>query len=257
MSFWKKLFGGMESPKKESSYSPHWKCPKCGAVLVKSLSSVDAPIGIVCGRCDAEFDRADVYGEYEPSSILEAAENGDLEKVRALLEGNPDLVFSKGEYALTPLHWAAAKGHKDVAELLLAGKADVNAKSIPGTTPLHCAALGGHKDVAELLLDNKTDVNAKDNDGDTPLHEAAKEGHKDVALLLLANKAPVNAKTILGDTPLHRAARRGNKDVAELLLANKAEINATNQKGETPLHYAARQGHTDVAELLRQHGGHE
>ena len=65
---------------------------------------------------------------------------------------------------------AAINGHKDVAELLLANKAEVNAKDNNGVTPLHLAAFNGHKDVAELLLANKAEVNAKDNDGETPLH---------------------------------------------------------------------------------------
>ncbi|MGO8926242.1 MAG: ankyrin repeat domain-containing protein, partial [Limisphaerales bacterium] len=51
----------------------------------------------------------------------------------------------------TPLHLAARLGHKDVAELLLASKADVNAKDNGGQTPLHLAVVFGHKDVAELL----------------------------------------------------------------------------------------------------------
>ena len=49
------------------------------------------------------------------------------------------------------MHWAAFNGHKDVAELLLANKAEVNAKTNDGTTPLHVAVLHGHKDMVELL----------------------------------------------------------------------------------------------------------
>ena len=68
---------------------------------------------------------------------------------------------------MTPLHWAAAKGYKNVAELLLANKADVNAKTqrsleAPkpllewdtahgGSTPLRLAIFNGHIDVAQLL----------------------------------------------------------------------------------------------------------
>jgi ankyrin repeat protein len=50
------------------------------------------------------------------------------------------------------LHFAALKGHKDVSELLLASRADVDAReSKYGRTPLDVAATDGHKDVAELL----------------------------------------------------------------------------------------------------------
>ena len=49
------------------------------------------------------------------------------------------------------MHWAAEFGRKDVAELLLASKAEVNAKDITGATPFHAAAALKHEDVAELL----------------------------------------------------------------------------------------------------------
>jgi len=116
--------------------------------------------------------------------ILAAAAVDDMEKVKALLNGNPDLAFSKDDLGATPLHYVAGNDHKDVAELLLADKADVNAKDDTGWTPLHWAALEGHKGMAELLLANKADVNAKDNKGYTPLYYAADKGHQDVVELL-------------------------------------------------------------------------
>jgi ankyrin repeat protein len=116
--------------------------------------------------------------------IHDAAENGDLKKVNALLKDNPNLVFSKDDYGAMPLHYAAQGGRKDVAELLLANKAEVNAKANNGWTPLLAAAYRGRKDVAELLLANKAEVNSKNNAGWTPLYAAAAQGHKDVAELL-------------------------------------------------------------------------
>lgn len=222
--------------------------------------------------------------------IHDAAKNGNLAKVQALVKSNPDLVFSKDDTGATPLHFAALEGHKEVAALLLASKADVNGKTKGDRTPLHQAAHNGHRDVAELLLANKADSNAKDVDGWTPLHFAAEEGstdvaalllaskaevdtknkwgwtplyvaaiygHMDVADLLLANHADVNAKSKEGETPLHRAASNGHRDVVELLLASKAEVDARNNDGDTPLHLATVMGHKDVAELLRQHGAQE
>ena len=87
-----------------------------------------------------------------------------------------------------------------MVELLLAHKANVNAKGDAGYTPLHSAAVGNRKEVAELLLANMADVNARDTNGDTPLHCVCS---MDMAKLLLVSKADVNAKNQQGDTPLH------------------------------------------------------
>src|SRR5580700_10439751 len=95
------------------------------------------------------------------AEIHDAARDGNLAKVKAALNGNPGLVSSTDKEGLTPLHWAAEKGHKDVAALLLANKAEVNARASNGFTPLHYAAFAGHNDVAALLLANKAEVNAK------------------------------------------------------------------------------------------------
>ena len=115
--------------------------------------------------------------------IHDAAKNGDLEKVRALLKANPDLANSKDDTGETPLHFATGKGSKEIVELLLTNKADVNVKDKAGETPLHYAAYGG-KEVAEILLAHKADVNAKDDTGNTPLQLATMMDRKDVADLL-------------------------------------------------------------------------
>ena len=69
----------------------------------------------------------------------------------------------------TPLHWAARFGQSQVAELLIAEGADVNAKNVVGQTPLHWAAMAGHKEIIELLIAAGAEVNAKTKRGDTPL----------------------------------------------------------------------------------------
>ncbi len=119
--------------------------------------------------------------------IHDAARAGDLAKVQSLVKQQPDLVFSKDEqYGQTPLHIAAFYGHKDVAEFLLANKADVNARAKNGSTPLHLAAGRGNKEIVELLLANKAEVNAVDNEGWTPLHSATTFKQKEIEDLLVA-----------------------------------------------------------------------
>ena len=49
------------------------------------------------------------------------------------------------------MHLAAYGGHKEVAELLIAKGADVNAKGKVGLTPLHWAITYNHPETIDLL----------------------------------------------------------------------------------------------------------
>ena len=181
----------------------------------------------------------------------DAVREGEFKKIWILLKIRPGLASTKDEYGLTPLHLAASYGHKNVAELLLASNAEVNAVDGYGLTPLHRAASNSHGDIVELLLANKADVSAEDNDGETPLHYVEARG---AAELLLAAKAKVNAKDKHGLTPLHCRAAGGGKDVAELLLASTAEVNAMDGYGLTPLDHAMAGSRRDVTALLLANG---
>ena len=202
--------------------------------------------------------------------IRNAAMAGDVARFRAFLTTNPNVINSKDNHGVTPLHVAAWSGQKAVALLLLTHGADVNAKTapntllpVPGSTPLNLAVAQGRKDITELLLAHGANVNSKDGTGRTPLHQAGQRGQKDLTEFLLVNGANVNAKDNNGNTPLHSTAAsyflepediENRKEVVELLLAHGADVNAKNGKGRTPL-YCAASGHRAVAEFLRQHGG--
>ncbi|MEC9331908.1 MAG: ankyrin repeat domain-containing protein, partial [Verrucomicrobiota bacterium] len=105
-------------------------------------------------------------GKY--GSITVAAKVGDIEALRDFLAAGADLsVFG-------PLSVAAAGGHKECVELLIANGASVTAKNGYGSTPLHSAST---KEIAGLLISNGADINAKINDGSSPLIAAAMMGH--------------------------------------------------------------------------------
>jgi len=87
-------------------------------------------------------------------------------------------------------------GDTNVASVLLAHGADINAKDGEGKTPLHFAAQQGTFRAVEWLLKNGADVNAKDNKGVTPLsltkfrnRGREVEKRKDIADLLRKNGA--------------------------------------------------------------------
>ena len=220
-------------------------------------------------------------------SIHDAAVEGNIEAVKQHLAAGTD-VNARGADGVTALLYAAAKGHKEIAELLIANGADVDAaKAKDGVTPLHVAAASGHTEVVELLIANGADVNAQGVGGMTPLtwaenvnqketaallrkhggktsswfkagdsiHIAAGAGHIEAVKQHLVDGANVNAKTNSGRTPLHSAAWGGHKEIAELLIAEGADVNAKRDNGKTPLDSAILFKQTKIADLLRKHGG--
>jgi ankyrin repeat protein len=54
--------------------------------------------------------------------ILRASEQGDVDKAGELIRRDPALVNAKGNCDKTPLHWAAEKNLRELAELLLAAR---------------------------------------------------------------------------------------------------------------------------------------
>src|SRR2546422_827857 len=88
----------------------------------------------------------------DTSEIHETALDGDVAKVKALLKANPELVYAKDKDDWTPLHCAVQRDHEELVKIFLANKANINAKASAsdGATPLHVAAAEGHKAMAEL-----------------------------------------------------------------------------------------------------------
>lgn len=76
--------------------------------------------------------------------------------------------------------------------------ADPNASNINGHYPLHIACEHGHKEIAEMLVLYKANVNATDRDLITPLHLATLRNHLEVVNFLLQNGADPNLKDNMG-----------------------------------------------------------
>jgi ankyrin repeat protein len=154
-------------------------------------------------------------------------------------------------FSRTPLHYASSTGNIEVAKVLLANRADVNAKDRSySSTALHLSALSGNTSMAKLLIENGADVNAKDKFG-TPLTTAF--GNRDMVALLLNNKADVEMKDEDGFAPLHLAE---DKETAQLLLAHGAKLDTTGYAGRTPLHQSAMRNRNDMVEWLCSKGAH-
>ena len=160
-------------------------------------------------------------------SVFEACTMGELSRVKALVEQQPELINAYAPDGFQLLGLAAFFGHADIVEFLLKKGAEVNSPSHNAmrVMPLHSAIANRRAAIVQLLLDHGADVNATQADDFTPLHEAAQTGLLDVTQWLLERGASVNPRL--------------------------------SSSGKTPLALAIEHQHGTVAQLLKQHGAVE
>ena len=89
------------------------------------------------------------------------------------------------EKGWTPQHEAAMVGLDEAMKGLLSAGAPVNVREpLNGGTPLHVAAFNGRLAVAKVLMANRAEVNARDNEGWTALSQARDQGYPEMVELL-------------------------------------------------------------------------
>ena len=118
--------------------------------------------------------------------------------------------------------YAAAGGHPEICDMLLARGADVNAIHKQGGSPLLEAATNGSVRVMDILLKAGADPLVVDDDGVTSLMSAASQGHLSEPN---PSKVQVDAVANSGGTALMFAASGGYTDTVEYLIEQKCDVN--------------------------------
>lgn len=93
---------------------------------------------------------------------------------------------------MDPIHSAAERGDLEVIRLLLEAKADVYMSDIWDSTALHIASPEGHEEIVKLLSDYHANLNATNWLSETPLHLASRSNTPAlIAILIMAGANPL------------------------------------------------------------------
>jgi hypothetical protein len=156
----------------------------------------------------------------------------------------------------TALHVAAAAYRRDLAEVLVANGAGLEARNRRGATPLHQASVGvpgaptwnpaAQRKTIAYLIEAGADPDAVDKEGATALHRAVRTRCGAAVGELLAKGADPVARNRSGSTPLHlavqdtgrggtgsSAAREEQAAIILLLLDHGARLSDKNGGGKT------------------------
>jgi ankyrin repeat protein len=212
----------------------------------------------------------------KPEGFLDAAARGDLDRVRELMEKNPDLLVTVDTAGWDALSYAAWGAHDRVHEYLLQQGAEGNlfTEAALGpwgsflqrletnpigvasrdtrqkATPLIWAVRTGNQAGCELLLSRGADILARDSDGNSAIHHAALMDQLDLIDSLFLAGADVEAANNRGQTALHLATETGSFEACRLFLDRGAPLDLPDDAGNTPLHIAAEQGNLELCEYF-------
>lgn len=189
--------------------------------------------------------------------LMNTVKNGHTNLVKLLLDYKADPNAKSGDDLETPLPYSP---NKEIAQLLLNAKANINEANTFKNNALHIAAMKAPYEVFSLLLEQPTvNIQEKNNTGFSLLHSAFFSGDIKKIRLLLERKADLYATSNHGRSVIHfAAATRGHPYLLDFLIKEyKFPIHVTSKTGATPLEVALDNKNMEGVEQLLQYGAYE
>nr|XP_018869189.2 ankyrin repeat domain-containing protein 55 [Gorilla gorilla gorilla] len=199
--------------------------------------------------------RGDSSEEVDLTMVYQAASNGDVNALTAVIREDPSILECCDSEGCTPLMHAVSGRQVDTVKLLLKMGANINMQDAYGRTSLCLATYLGWLEGCVSLLRNGAKHNIPDKNGRLPLHAATAEPDVRLLTVLLqqSNISEINHQDNEGMTPLHWAAFHNQPQHTQMLLKKGADPTLVDKDFKTALHWAVQSGNRILCSIILSH----
>ncbi|NXE91298.1 ANR55 protein, partial [Menura novaehollandiae] len=201
------------------------------------------------------FSAADASEEIDLAVVYQAAANGDVNTLTAVIREDPSILECCDREGCTPLMHAVSGRQVDTVKLLLKMGANINTQDACGRTSLSLATYLGWLEGCVSLLRNGAKQNIPDKNGRLPLHAATAEPDVRLLSVLLqqSNLSEINHQDNEGMTSLHWAAFHNRPQHMQTLLHKGADPTLVDKDFKTALHWAVQSGNRILCSIILDH----
>ena len=186
--------------------------------------------------------------------LLIASCDGNLKKVKELVEGSQVDVNCRDKEDETPLALAVIHNHLHVVMYLHERKATIDTMGSEQCTPLHYGVWNNANDCATYLIDNGANVSAKNSRHQQPLLFAAMCGNTDMFNLLLSKGADINCKDRYKMVPIIESTQSRHFEIVKICVEQGANLEAVDFNGRTALIYGVLHSSYEIIKYLVEAG---
>ncbi|XP_072353113.1 ankyrin repeat domain-containing protein 55 isoform X1 [Scyliorhinus torazame] len=199
--------------------------------------------------------KGDSAEEIDLTVVYQAASNGDVNTLTAVIREDPSILECCDSEGSTPLMHAISGRQLDTVKLLLKMGASINTEDASGRTALSLATYLGWLDGCVTLLRNGAKQNIPDKNGRLPLHAATAEDNVRLLVVLLQQTTlcEINHQDNEGMTPLHWAAFHNRPQHVQALLQKGADPTLVDKDFKTALHWAVQSGNRTMTSIILDH----
>ena len=173
------------------------------------------------------------------AGICKAAREGDADRVRSILEKEPELARRDGPQGYQAIHLAAREGRLEVVRLLLeAGASPTRITYRERVSAIDMARHHGHSEVAGAMEAWRSRHSGERESGILLCQAAGRRDIDAMRELLDADPPGIHSVNRSGDTALHVAVENHHVDGVVELLDRGADPNRLNARGKKPIHLA-------------------